>query len=119
MIDKYQAAFLQRVFSDEEIRYCGGHKLAAMHFAGRWAAKEAMLKAIGVGWAHGMTWRDLEVVNTGGGQPVARLHGGAELACRARGISQVLVSISHTQELAMATAIALADPRSNSTDSID
>ncbi|HMP78945.1 MAG TPA: holo-ACP synthase [Pirellulaceae bacterium] len=108
MIDKYHETFLDRVFTAEEIRYCGSHHLAAMHFAGRWAAKEAMLKAIGVGWAHGMTWRDLEVINVGGGQPIAQLHGGAHLACRQRGIGQVLLSISHTREMAMATAIAIA-----------
>ena len=65
MIEQYGELFLNRVYTEREIRYCQERKRATEHFAGRWAAKEAILKALGVGWRRGLAWTDVEVrVNT-------------------------------------------------------
>ena len=63
MIEQHGELFLRRVYTEREIRYCQARKHAIEHFAGRWAAKEAILKAIGTGWSRGIAWTDLEVRN--------------------------------------------------------
>ena len=63
MIEKHQDVFINRVFTPGEIEYCGGRKSTTQHYAGRWAAKEAILKAIGTGWANGIQWTDIEIAN--------------------------------------------------------
>ena len=86
------------------------HKHAHEHLAGRWAAKEAVLKALGTGWAHGIRWVDVEIENRPGGKPLVRLHGKAqEIADRMR-IGEVLISISHCRDYAVAFATAMGDP---------
>lgn len=109
MIQKHGAMFLERVYTQAEIDYCRPRRAAVQHYAGRWAAKEAILKAMGTGWAKGIGWTELEIVNLPGGQPEARLHGQAAALCRDRGVRQVLVSLSHCQEYATATAICLGN----------
>src|SRR4029077_18118781 len=86
MIEQHGELFLRRVYTDREIRYCQARKHAIEHFAGRSAAKEAILKAIGTGWSHGISWTDLEVRNNAGGQPKVRVRGGAKDAAIERGI---------------------------------
>ena len=54
MIEKHEDVFIQRVYTPDEIEYCGARKAATQHYAGRWAAKEAILKAIGTGWSNGI-----------------------------------------------------------------
>ncbi len=77
MIEQHGELFLRRVYTEREIRYCQARKHAIEHFAGRWAAKEAILKAIGTGWTRGIAWTDLEVRNQPGGAPQgARLRRG-------------------------------------------
>ena len=63
MIEQHGELFLRRVYTEREIRYCQARKHAIEHFAGRWAAKEAILKAIGTGWSRGIAWTDIEVRN--------------------------------------------------------
>ena len=63
MIERHGELFVQRVYTPKEIEYCRGRKMAIQHFAGRWAAKEAILKALGTGWRQGISWRDIEVIN--------------------------------------------------------
>ena len=63
MIEKHGEVFLQRVFTQKEIQYCSSRKAATQHYAGRWAAKEAVLKVLGTGWAKGIQWTDVEIVN--------------------------------------------------------
>ena len=77
------------------------------HFAGRWAAKEAVLKALGTGWRKGISWRDVEIRNEPGGRPIVLLHGGAKQAADELGADEVLISISHcrTHATAFATAV--------------
>ena len=107
MIEIHGELFLRRVYTEREIRYCQARKHAIEHFAGRWAAKEAILKAIGSGWTKGICWTDLEVRNVPGGQPRVRLQLGAREVAEGRGIGEILVSISHCRTYATAYAMAL------------
>ena len=63
MIERHGELFITRVYTDIEIEYCTTRKAATQHYAGRWAAKEAVLKALGTGWTRGINWRDIEVRN--------------------------------------------------------
>jgi holo-[acyl-carrier protein] synthase len=107
MIERHGELFLRRVYTPHEIEYCSARRAATQHYAGRWAAKEAVLKALGTGWARGITWRDVEVRNLHGGQPVVALSGGARDVCEQRGITQVQISISHCRTHATAYSLAL------------
>lgn len=107
MIRKHGDLFLRRVFTPDEIAYCSRHKSAAQHFAGRWAAKEAVLKALGTGWARGIQWTDLEVCHAAGGKPLIRLNNAANSVAREQGIDEVLISLSHSDTHAVAFAIAV------------
>lgn len=110
MLEQHGELFLRRVYTDREIRYCQARKHAIEHFAGRWAAKEAILKAIGTGWSKGIAWTDLEVRNLPGGRPRTVIVGGARDAASERGIGEILISISHCRTYAIAYAIALGGP---------
>jgi len=110
MIERHGETFIGRVYTDHEIQYCGCRKSATQHYAGRWAAKEAILKALGTGWQKGISWRDMEVRNDPGGKPVVALRGGARDACESRGISDILISISHCRSHAVAYAVAIGNP---------
>src|SRR4051794_26231558 len=107
MIEQHGELFLMRVFTEREIRYCQARRHAIEHFAGRWAAKEAVLKAIGTGWRKGISWRDVEIRKDLSGQPKVALRGGAkEIVLKLR-ISSILVTISHCRTYATAYAIAV------------
>ena len=107
MIEKHGELFLQRVFTPAEIRYCQDRKHATEHYAGRWAAKEAILKCLGTGWAKGINWTDLEICNELSGAPMVSLTGVALDIARQRGIGQILITISHCRTYAVAYAIAM------------
>ena len=107
MIERHGELFITRVFSPTEIQYCQSRKQSTQHFAGRWAAKEAILKAMGTGWRKGISWRDVEVRNEPGGKPVVGFRGGARDAIEELGIAEILISISHCRSHATAYAIAL------------
>ena len=107
MIGRHSDHFLHRVFTEQEILYCSGRKSSDQHFAGRWAAKEAVLKAIGTGWISGIRWTDVEVVNEISGAPVVRLHGGAARIAMEKGIMRLKITISHCKTYAVAFAVAL------------
>src|SRR5438132_4511968 len=107
MIEQHGEQFLQRVYTDREIRYCQARKRSTEHFAGRWAAKEAILKCLGTGWAKGLCWTDMEVHNDKSGSPHVRLKGAAGERARVLGIGKVLLTISHCRAYATAHAIAV------------
>lgn len=107
MIEKHGELFLTRVYTQQEIAYCSARKAATQHYAGRWAAKEAVLKAIGTGWSRGIHWTDIEVVNAIGGKPSIVLGGAARQICDQYGIGEVMISISHCRNYAVAFATAL------------
>lgn len=107
MIERHGELFLTRVYTPHELQYCQSRKQSTQHFAGRWAAKEAILKTIGTGWVRGIGWRDVEIQNEGGGRPLVMLHGGALEASQRAGIREIMVSISHCRSHATAYALAL------------
>lgn len=103
MLEKHGPRFKERTFTRGEIAYCDSCADPAMHYAARFAAKEAAAKALGTGlWNEGVSWTDIEVVREENGKPVLVLHGAAkkhasEAAC--------LVSLTHTRDLAMAQVL--------------
>ena len=110
MIQKHADTFLNRVFTENEISYCGQRKSYSQHYTGRFAAKEAILKALGTGWAKGILWTDIEVINEPGGKPIVSLTGQAKAISDSLGIDQVLVTISHCEDYAVAFATAVGRP---------
>jgi holo-[acyl-carrier protein] synthase len=107
MIERHGELFLTRVYTPHEIEYCSARKAATQHYAGRFAAKEAVLKALGTGWTRGIQWRDIEVRNELGGKPSIALAGAARELCEKLEISQMLISISHCRTHATAYALAV------------
>jgi len=107
-IVRYGDRFTQRIFTEREIAYCMRRRQPAIHFAGRFAAKEAAMKALGTGHSQGVLWRDVEVVRRGG-PPQLRLHGGAARRFSAMGGRSSLLTITHTNDLAMAQVLILGD----------
>jgi holo-[acyl-carrier protein] synthase len=105
-IERYGERFLRRVFTDAEVAYCTRHQTPAIHFAGRFAAKEAAMKALGTGHSQGVLWRDVEVVRRDG-PPQLEVHGGAARRFAAMGGSSSLVTITHSKTLALAQVIIL------------
>ncbi len=98
--------FAQRVFTDGERSYCDGRGAAAWQsYAGRFAAKEAFLKALKTGWRGKITWQDIEVVSDAEGVPTLNVSGEAKKILNKRGATHVHVSISHTSEHAVAQVI--------------
>lgn len=97
--------FLDKVFTDLERAYCTRQKFPAQHFAARFAAKEAVLKAIGTGWSAGVKWTDMEVLHGEGGGPIVNVSGRVKDLMDLRGVKQILVSYSHDEGYAVAQAI--------------
>ena len=102
--------FIGRVFTPGEIAHCRDRKHSAPHYAGRWAAKEAVMKVLGTGFTKDVGWTDIEVLTQPSGKPFIVLHGTTREVADRLGIVDVLVSISHTKNYATATAIGLGRP---------
>lgn len=107
MIEQHGELFLSRVYTDREIRYCQARKRATEHFAGRWAAKEAILKALGAAWRKGLAWTEIEIRNEPNGQPQVHMCGAAKDVAQTLRIANVLLTISHCRAYATAYALAL------------
>ena len=107
-IERYGERFVHRIFTDGEVDYCTRRRVPAIHFAGRFAAKEAAMKALGTGHSQGVLWRDIEVVRRGG-PPQLQLHGGAARRFAAIGGRSSLLTITHSDDLAMAQVLLLGD----------
>ena len=93
------------LFTPLEIHYCEGKHRPAQHYAARFAAKEALLKALGTGWRDGLSWREIEIRRDELGRPVMVLSGCVEQLARERGVTRVHVSLTHTAAYAAATVI--------------
>lgn len=106
-ITRQGARFLQRVYTAYEIDLAPAHGGRFAFFAGRFAAKEAVLKALGTGWAGGIAFTDVEVRRLPGGAPQVTLHGLALRRAEEIGVSQVHVSITHTRSDAQAIAFLI------------
>jgi holo-[acyl-carrier protein] synthase len=97
--------FRKRVFTESEVAYCERRALRLSSYAARFAAKEAAMKALGTGWADGVRWRDIEIVRDEKGAPTLRLHGRALERMHEIGARRAHVSLTHSQETAMAQVI--------------
>ncbi len=108
LLDRHGARFKERTFTQAEIVYCDSCAEPAIHYAARFAAKEAAAKAIGTGlWSQGVDWQQIEVVREASGKPSLQLHGAARTHAEALGSTGSLLSLTHTQELAMAQVILI------------
>ena len=107
MIADHGDHFLARVFTKTEIAHCQPRREPAPHYAGRWAAKEAVMKVLGTGFTSEVGWTDIEVLVRPSGQPYIELHGSTLEVATRLGINEILVSISHTKNYATATAIGI------------
>lgn len=96
-----------RVFSEEERAYCESHHRPAVHYATHFAAKEAVLKALGTGFSQGVACTDVEVSHDENGKPFVMLHGRAKEIADERGITEIPLSLSRTRDTAVANAIAM------------
>ena len=105
LLERHGARFKERTFTPEEVRYCDTCADPAMHYAARFAAKEACAKALGPGFAEGVSWRDIEVVRADSGAPGLRLHGAAEELARSMGVKRMLITLSHLRETAAAQVV--------------
>lgn len=106
-IARYGDRFFQRVFTDGEIAYCNRRRVPATHFAGRFAAKEAAMKALGTGHTQQVLWRDVEVVRHGG-PPQLLFHGGAARRYAKLGAQSSLLTITHSDTVALAEVLLLS-----------
>lgn len=104
-IARHGDRFLQRVFTEGEIRYCDSKANRIERYAARFAAKEAGMKALGTGWSRGVRWRDIEVSRQPGGRPTIVFHGKAAEFAAQLGAVHVALSLSHTAEQAIAQVI--------------
>jgi holo-[acyl-carrier protein] synthase len=107
IIERYGDRFLRRVFTDGEIAYCSRRRVPAMHFAGRFAAKEAAMKALGTGHTQQVLWRDVEVVRHGG-PPQLAFHAGAGRRFAKVGAQSSLLTITHSDTVALAEVLLLS-----------
>jgi holo-[acyl-carrier protein] synthase len=109
MVNRHDKRFLDRVFTAAEQAYANANRNGIEKLAGRFAAKEAVLKLVGTGWRGEIAWTDIEIVNTPTGQPEVRLSGEVKKIAEKLGITQISVSITHTANFAIASAVALAE----------
>lgn len=112
-LEKFGERFLNRCFWPDEVRYCNSMKFPELHFAARFAAKEAISKAFGTGIGHHLGWKDMEIRKRDSGEPFVVLHSkGADLA-KARGVTEVFVSLSHCKDYAAAHAVIVGRTQSS------
>ena len=113
MIQRHGERFIRRVFTDAEQAYAEANKNEVEKLAGRFAAKEAVLKLVGTGWRGRIAWTDIEIINNAAGQPEVTLGGEVRKIADKLGIKHISVSITHTANFAIASAVALAQKSSD------
>lgn len=104
-IERHGETFLRRLYTRKEREYCERFKNKFERYAGRFAAKEAAMKALGTGWSRGVRWVDVEVVREKGGRPTIKLAGEAGNVAQRMGVKNIALSITHTAEQAFAQVI--------------
>jgi holo-[acyl-carrier protein] synthase len=109
MAKQHGQRFLDRIFTASEQAYADANKNRIEKLAGRFAAKEAILKLMGTGWRGKIAWTDIEIVNNPSGQPQVNLIGEVKKIAEKLGIKHISVSITHTANFAIASAVALAN----------
>ena len=111
MVARHGERFIQRIFTAAEQAYAKANKNEIEKLAGRFAAKEAILKLMGTGWRGKIAWTDIEIINNSSGQPEVTLDGEVEKIADKLGIKHISVSITHTANFAIASAVALTRKR--------
>ena len=106
VIAQHGDRFLTRVFTPREVAYCRSRKRKNEHFAARWAAKEAAVKALRAAFEGAVSWRDVEVATADMGEPTLKLRGGAAQLAKKQGIERLHLTISHVTALAVACVVA-------------
>lgn len=106
-IQRWGNSLLRRLFTADEISYCEKQAAPWRHYAGRFAVKEAVAKALGTGIGRSIRWRDIEVKRTESGAPRIQLHGTAGSYAARHGITEILVSLSHSHHYALAQAVVI------------
>jgi holo-[acyl-carrier protein] synthase len=104
-IERHGETILRRLYTPAEREYCERFKNKYERYAGRFAAKEAAMKALGTGWSRGVRWVDVEVVRQRGGRPTMKLHGEAGNIADRLGVKNISLSITHTADQAFAQVI--------------
>lgn len=105
IIAKWGGKFLERVFCENEIKYCARHVQFSLHYAARFAAKESFLKALGIGMGRGVHLKDVEVTHDAQGKPIILAHNQAALQLKKNKIAKIHLSITHTRTYAAAFLI--------------
>ena len=105
-IKRWGDRFLRRIFTEKEIKYCRSHQAGSVHFAGRFAAKECVLKALGTGWQNGINFKQIEILNGSLGAPQIQLFEKAKERAQELGIEKLHLSISHNARHAVSTVVA-------------
>jgi len=108
MITRHGERFLNKVFTAAEQAYAEANKNGTEKLAGRFAAKEAILKLMGTGWRGKIAWTDIEIINNPAGQPEVTLSGEVKKIADKLGIKHISISITHTANFAIASAVAMA-----------
>lgn len=101
------AGFGERIFTERERIYCSSQKRPALHYAARFAAKEAVAKAFGTGIGKDLGWLDMEIIRKPSGEPAIELSGAGKAYADANGINEVKISLTHARDYAAANAVAL------------
>jgi holo-[acyl-carrier protein] synthase len=104
-VDRYGARFLNRIYTQAEQAYCLRKRMATESLAARFAAKEAAAKALGTGISAGVNWLEIEVVRQPGGRPSVQFHGRAAQIAARLGVARAALSLTHTNDLAMASVV--------------
>src|SRR5438874_6071719 len=104
-IERYGEVFLKRVYTVRELEYCEQFKDKYERYAGRFAVKEAAMKALGTGWSRGVRWVDIEILRRQGSRPMLELKGEARKIADRLGVKNIAISITHTSRQAMAQVI--------------
>ncbi|MDB4739981.1 holo-ACP synthase [Akkermansiaceae bacterium] len=107
-MDEFGVRFLARIFTERERDYCDRQKMPEMHYAARFAAKEAISKAFGTGIGKDVGWLDMEILRKSSGEPEVQLRGAAALKAKEVNAAQVMVSLTHSKDYAAANAVIMA-----------
>ena len=105
VLERWKDRFMNRIFTSQEINFCIEKKFPSQHFAIRFAAKEAFLKALGLGMMAGIPWKDIEIVNDSTGKPEVKLHSKARETYQKNNVKNIFLSLSHDGEYGIAQVI--------------
>jgi holo-[acyl-carrier protein] synthase len=107
MIEQHGELFLARIYTEREVLLCQGRRRSIEHFAARWAAKEAVMRALGAPWRRGLEWTDIEVREGDDGVPQVHLGGAVRELAEQRGVSNIHLTLAYCRAYATATALAV------------